>query len=210
MYRQNWSKLVRNGLRSLILALLLTACFSGAYFFWWLPSQELNNWRNVIGPKEALTLENQIRQTLAQAFGGTVLLIGLFFTWRTIRQAEENLRATQANALANIKISQENVRLAQEGQITERFMRAIDQLGALDQQGRKRLELRLGGVYALERIAHDSEKDHWPIMEVLTAYVRENASYESTREPRQPPADIQAILTVIGRSARLQWLVGQR
>ncbi len=37
------------------------------------------------------------------------------------------------------------------------------------------LEVRLGGIYALERIARDSPKDHWTIMEVLTAYVRENS-----------------------------------
>jgi hypothetical protein len=37
--------------------------------------------------------------------------------------------------------------------------------------------VRLGGIYALERIARDSESDHWAVMEVLTAFVRE-----------QPPA----------------------
>ena len=33
-----------------------------------------------------------------------------------------------------------------------------------------------GGIYALGRIAKDSEKDHWPVMEVMSAYIRENAS----------------------------------
>lgn len=36
----------------------------------------------------------------------------------------------------------------------------------------------LSGIYALERIAQDSKKDHWPIMEILTAYVRENAQWK--------------------------------
>ena len=31
--------------------------------------------------------------------------------------------------------------------------------------GDEKLEVRLGGIYALERIARDSEKDHGPIME---------------------------------------------
>ncbi|WP_062294251.1 hypothetical protein [Nostoc piscinale] len=35
--------------------------------------------------------------------------------------------------------------------------------------------MRLGAIYTLERIAKDSAKDHWTIMEVLTAFVRENA-----------------------------------
>ena len=62
--------------------------------------------------------------------------------------------------------------VSQEGQITDRFTRAIEQLGA------EQLQVRLGGIYALERIARDSPGDHWPIMEVLTAFVRENAPLE--------------------------------
>jgi hypothetical protein len=56
-----------------------------------------------------------------------------------------------------------------EGQITERFTQAIDQLGATDDKGNKLFEIRLGGIYALERIARESEEDYWPIMEILTA-----------------------------------------
>jgi hypothetical protein len=62
--------------------------------------------------------------------------------------------------------------------------------------------VRLGGIYALERIAHDSERDRGPILEVLMAYIRTNshemllpkdgAGYLSPL--RQ---DIQAILDVI-------------
>jgi hypothetical protein len=89
---------------------------------------------------------------LAQILGGTALLSGLYFTWRTL----------QVN---------------REGQITDRFTRAIDQLGKTDDKGRKLFEIRLGGIYALERIARESEEDHWPIMEVLTAYIRKHAPW---------------------------------
>ena len=64
------------------------------------------------------------------------------------------------------------------------------------------MAIRLGGIYALERIAKDSEKDHGPIMEVLTAYVREKASKQgksAEEAAEKPPTDIQAILTVLGR-----------
>ncbi|MEM7059599.1 MAG: pentapeptide repeat-containing protein [Pseudomonadota bacterium] len=37
------------------------------------------------------------------------------------------------------------------------------------------LEVRLGAIYALERIAQDSERDHITVMETLCAYIRENA-----------------------------------
>ena len=87
--------------------------------------------------------------------------------------------------------------MAQEGQVTERFTRAIEQLG------HEEMEVRLGGIYALERLAKDSEKDHGPIMEVLTAYVREKATkqgeYAEKAAVKKPTVDIQAILTVIGR-----------
>ncbi|MDF1873423.1 pentapeptide repeat-containing protein, partial [Vannielia sp.] len=37
------------------------------------------------------------------------------------------------------------------------------------------LEVRIGGIYALERIAQDSPRDHVQIMEILCAYIRQNA-----------------------------------
>jgi Pentapeptide repeats (8 copies) len=63
------------------------------------------------------------------------------------------------------------------------------------------LEVRLGGIYALERIARDSPRDRWTIMEVLTAYVRQNARWLplDTGAAQDPRTDIQAILTVLGR-----------
>src|SRR5215203_5590229 len=106
----------------------------------------------------------------------------------------------------------EDLRQAEQGQITERFTRAIDQLGS------EKLEIRLGGIYALERIAKDSsEKDYSTVMEVLTAYVRQNSSTPSKetnettdlKEPRKDlrkedprkelRADIKAVLVVVGR-----------
>ena len=56
--------------------------------------------------------------------------------------------------------------------------------------------MHLNGLQKIQR------KDHGPIMEVLTAYVREEAprKEEDTQNgAKKLPADIQAILTVIGR-----------
>jgi hypothetical protein len=136
-------------------------------------------------------------------------LIGLIFTWKNLNQT----RVT----------TQRTLELTEQGQITERFTRAIDQLGAADNDGNPRLESRLGGIYALERIARDSPRDYGPVMEVLTAYVRANAprpsrgqhalSSAATEAPKQNEdtdeewsstsqrlnADIQAILDVVSR-----------
>ena len=66
------------------------------------------------------------------------------------------------------------------------------------------LAIRLCGIEALGQLAKDSEKDHGPILEALTAYVRERAPRQGDFSPtaaQTPPPDIQAILTVIGRRA---------
>ena len=150
--------------------------------------------------------EDKARRTLAQIIGGFVILFGAYLTFRRVPATERRAEAAQ-----------KTVEVAERGQITERFTRAIDQLGS------GTLEVRLGGIYALERIARDSRDDHWTIMEVLTAFVREKARAprEQEEEPREaeravneeekppqgddaeeglrPRTDIQAILTVIGR-----------
>jgi uncharacterized protein YjbI with pentapeptide repeats len=79
-----------------------------------------------------------------------------------------------------------------EGQITERYTRAVEQLGS------EAVAIRLGGIYALERIAKDSIRDHATIVELLTAYVREFAERVIDR-PGMADADVQAALDVLGR-----------
>ncbi|WP_104017055.1 pentapeptide repeat-containing protein [Roseovarius nitratireducens] len=59
------------------------------------------------------------------------------------------------------------------------------------------LEVRIGAIYALERIAQDSDRDHVQIMEILCAYVRQNAPV--TEQKPKVSADIQTALTVLGR-----------
>jgi hypothetical protein len=146
--------------------------------------------------KEAVTL-------LFQAVGGTALLLGAYFTWQQLVNSREELKNSR-NALIT----------AQQGQITERFTRAIEQLGKEDGEqsgvrGTKRgsdprnyLAIRLGGIYALERIAGDNQPDHPIVMEVLTAFVRENSPWTEGEKKEKPSIiapDIQAILTVIAR-----------
>ncbi|HZM25816.1 MAG TPA: pentapeptide repeat-containing protein [Gemmatimonadales bacterium] len=85
--------------------------------------------------------------------------------------------------------------LAEQGQITDRFSKAIDQLGREDA---KDLSLRLGGIYALERIMRDSDDDEAAIVEVLSAFVREHTRI-GAKPIRNPTTDVQAALTVLGR-----------
>ncbi len=127
----------------------------------------------------------KIWTAIVQAAGGAALLVGLLFTAR-------NLRATQ-----------DKLDIDRQGQLTNRFIQATGQLGAELKGGQPNVEVRLGGIYALNRISNDWPKDYWPIADVLTAYVRHNARWSaSPAEAREskPTADIQAILTVLGRN----------
>jgi hypothetical protein len=110
-------------------------------------------------------------QAAAVGLTGAAGFIGLAFTWRNLRETRES--------------TAETLRLTEQGQITERFTSAIDQLGAVNADGSKNLEERLGGIYALERIARVSEERHLPVIEVLTAYIRKHAPkkpHDKTRD----------------------------
>ena len=105
-----------------------------------------------------------------------------------------------------------NFALSRQGQVTDRYTKAIEQLGS------DKLDVRIGGIYALERIARDSARDHPVVMEVLTAFVREH-SREKWSRPGPPGLawirrlerfrfgggfasarpDIQAAFAVVGR-----------
>jgi len=129
-----------------------------------------------ISEADRLKAQNDVRGTLIQALGGVVLFAGLYVTWRTFD-------------------------LNREGQVTERFTRAIDQLGS------EHADVRTGGIYALERIARDSERDYGPIVEILVAYVRSRAPWPPLEadkplapgEKRRPATDVQAAMRVLGR-----------
>jgi hypothetical protein len=74
-------------------------------------------------------------------------------------------------AVGGLVYTARNFALNRHGQIAKRFTRAVDQLGS------KELDVRLGGIYGLERLACESRDDHGPIIEILTAYVRERAPW---------------------------------
>ncbi len=107
----------------------------------------------------------QARNNTIQQLVGVILVVTLWLTWRQYQ-------------------------LSKSGQITDRFARAVELLGAVREGGDGRtepnLEARLGAIYLLERIARDSVEDHGQVMEVLTAYVRENAKARIDRQAGEP------------------------
>lgn len=101
--------------------------------------------------------------------------------------------ATAPFALLKAWVNERTATTAEQGHITDRMTKAIEQLGAektvykADSDGKPitepNLEVRIGAIFALERIAQDSERDHIPIMETLSAYIRKNAGFAPTNDP---------------------------
>jgi hypothetical protein len=159
--------------------------------------QLLARYESELETKEFLKVKNdlhtsdiQLIATTAQIIGGIVLIFGIYFAW-------ENLVATR------------------EGQITDRFIRAIDQLGATSEEDKPQREIRLGGIYGLVRIARESPKDEESISEIFVDYIRVNAPWTGdnaaskegqTVVPAEynrvhPQVDIQTALTFIVQPA---------
>jgi len=100
----------------------------------------------------------------------------------------------------NFTLSRRTFELTEQGQVTDRYTRAIEQLGS------DKLEVRIGGIYALERIAYDSPRDHPTVMEVLATFIREHSGEQwppsvPVEAMRGTRPDVQAAVTVIGRRA---------
>ncbi len=165
-------------------------------------------------PQPELSQEEQ-DQSLFDQVRTSMLVVaawyGVFFLiWRTVladRQTQAADKQTEIN---------------RESHYTELFAKAVEQLGATRQDGEPAIEMRIGAIFALERLAKDSERDYGPIIETLAAYIREHcrdpksfdgedligedfneawqAWIESLRE--NPPAnrsDVAAVLTVLSR-----------
>jgi hypothetical protein len=137
---------------------------------WRLPGWE-RQVRQIPDAKERILTQNEIFRTFIQIAGGALLVAGFYFTWKTIR-------------------------VTQEGQITDRFNKAIDHLG------QENMSVRLGGIYALARIASDSERDAPTVTQVLAAFVREATAASSLATPAP---DVKSILEILGSD---EWAKG--
>jgi|GraSoiStandDraft_27_1057306.scaffolds.fasta_scaffold110291_2 hypothetical protein len=93
-----------------------------------------------------------------------------------------------------------NIALSRQGRLTGRYAKAVEQLGSAE------LDVRIGGIHALERVARDTPGDHPAVMEMLAAFIREHS------RPQWPPSDpggqvrerslrpdVQAAMTAVGR-----------
>ena len=114
--------------------------------------------------------------------------------------------ATLIFTLIRVWINERTTTAEEEGLITDRINAAVASLGAektikkgKDEQTVPNIEVRIGAILALERMAKTNADVHIQIMEILTAYIRENAPVTEGEHDRKPRQDIQLAFTVIGR-----------
>jgi hypothetical protein len=128
--------------------------------------------------------------------------------------------------LIRIHLNREQTETAKQGLITDRINTAVAGLGAdktvkrqrLDDSGnpafvmindkpdvsqpimeevtKPNLEVRIGSIYALERIAQDSDRDRVQIMEIVCSYIHQNSGRENVPSPPAEPS----------RNEWIQWM----
>lgn len=164
---QRWGKRDENAAVRAVSTLIIIVVIVFTALLMWLPEAILLNVSNRVGVNSSsgssastvvnsnlafYSTVNSIRDTLAKIFGGVVG--GIFIAATTL-------------------FAWRKLRVAEEGHIADRYFKAIEKLNKNDEPS------FLGGVYALGRIAKDSEKDCWKIMRLFSAIVRQ---YYSTSD----------------------------
>jgi hypothetical protein len=118
--------------------------------------------------------------------------------------AEAGLRSTALQVIAGLVVvlgivyTAGQFRISRETHYTDRYTKAIDQIG------HDKPAVRLGGIFALQRLAANSGTDRPMIVDVLRGFLRAEAARPeqallppTSSERRQMNPDIQAALTVL-------------
>ena len=122
------------------------------------------------------------------------LLVGAWIAWRLTKQRIAVADRQAGAAQEQVKTALDQVRTSQQSLLNDRYQRGAQMLGD------ESLPVRLGGIYALNRLAEQHpEEYHVQIMGLLCAFVRhptesgtEVPDTEGVRE------DVQAALDAIG------------
>ncbi|MGB8944073.1 MAG: pentapeptide repeat-containing protein [Streptomyces sp.] len=157
---------------------------------WWIDGVHLRE-KN-LQPADGVVITG-FRTSLIAMGAGAAAALGLYYTHKSHKHTEKLFEHTREK-------DRDQAELTREGQVTERYVEAIKLLSAND------LTQRLGGIYSLERIMRDSEKDHITVVEVIVAFIRQHSSDGEESDAslkvwsrRHRKEDIQAALTVLTR-----------
>lgn len=101
--------------------------------------------------------------------------------------------AVAGTALVTVRQATGEQHLTRDGQVTDRYTAAVTNLGDDNE------EVRLGGLYALQRIAQDSPRDAPSIVQVISAYIRGHAPLprRGRAAPDNLANDVDAALRIL-------------
>jgi uncharacterized protein YjbI with pentapeptide repeats len=158
---------------------------------WWLDGTHLR--KRDLQPADGVVITG-FRTTLVALGAGVVAGLGLYYTHRSHKHTERLFEQSEKLFAHTREKDREQAELTREGQVTDRYVEAVKLLSS------ENTTVRIGGIFALERIANDSKDDRQTVVELLTAHIRENTRVN----PRTPKdthvaADVQAALTVLAR-----------
>ena len=129
----------------------------------------------------AAPIEESDADRVVQVIGIALLGGGLYYFWRRQRSLYDSIKAREGPTL------------------NTRVRSSIAQLNISD-DGEPVIEERIRGIEELGKIVQESPQDYWPVMEVLSRYVRQHAQLDAERadEPDHVRPDVQMAMTTIG------------
>lgn len=129
------------------------------------------------------------------ALTGAAAVAALLFTGISSYQTQNELKSRTRE----LDIAQQGQETDRQGQTADRFTTAVSQL-----DDDKSVDVRLGGIYALQRIMTDSPDDQPTVVNVLSAYVRTHSEASkhggSQDEEASAEEDVLAAARALGAS----------
>jgi len=125
--------------------------------------------------QQKLQSRNQALTITAIIFLGLGVMINAYYAAKRVDVISKRALAAEKN----LEISIQNAKLSEDRLISERLMTAVTQLG------HDKIETRTGAIYVLEKVAQDFPQEHWTVIEILTAFIRENAAVREVEEQKE-------------------------
>lgn len=118
-----------------------------------------------IEPTNTGLIENEYRKTMLQGIGGIAVLFGIYVAYKRMKVTELQLKNTSTQ-----------IELIQEGQINDRFSRAIELLS------KKEPDVRIAALITLEGIAKERDELYEIVLRIIIAYINRRAEISQGRK----------------------------
>jgi uncharacterized protein YjbI with pentapeptide repeats len=138
------------------------------------------------------TMYHEILRNIA--LSTIAILGGPFVVWRTYLFQKD------------IALKAQNTNIADRNSFNDIFTKAIEQLGALKGENEPNIEVRIGAIYALEKLSEANTHYQQIIIDILCNYVRANSPNLTKNGKGNPPVkgDVGCAMAVIGRRKQLK------